>query len=147
MPEHYPTIGAAIGAALTHNAAMAARNHTTRPVEQELGAGRNARLVADMERLGGYLTAARRACGAPSWPDVPRAIRRLVVERERGVRYRLAWRSARARARRAEATVARVLAWCDDLDALLVARHMDPYAEHPHAVALRELISRHPEDS
>ncbi|WP_073915767.1 hypothetical protein [Streptomyces sp. CB02009] len=35
---------------------------------------------------------------------------------------------------------ARVLAWCDDLDASARLQHGDPHAEHPHAVALRLII-------
>ncbi|MFE2556653.1 hypothetical protein ACFXGT_11545 [Streptomyces sp. NPDC059352] len=49
-----------------------------------------------------------------------------------------------ARADRAEAVVARVLAWCDDLDRAVRLQHMDPDAEHPHAVALRTVIAQEP---
>ncbi|MFF2331923.1 MULTISPECIES: hypothetical protein [unclassified Streptomyces] len=41
----------------------------------------------------------------------------------------------------ATATVARVLSWCDDLDAAAQARHGDPYAEDAHAIALRGLLA------
>ncbi|MET9952373.1 hypothetical protein ABZ135_12600 [Streptomyces sp. NPDC006339] len=80
----------------------------------------------DVERLAGYLAAARRACGAPTWPDVPEAVRRLVAERDR-----------------AKAAVDAVLAWCDDLDGAARIRHGDPYAEDTHAIALRALLSSH----
>ncbi|WP_432063365.1 hypothetical protein [Streptomyces sp. S1] len=41
---------------------------------------------------------------------------------------------------RAQAAVARVRAWCDDLDASVRHQHGDPHAEHPHAVALRLIL-------
>jgi len=34
----------------------------------------------DIERLGGYLNAARRELGGVPWPDVPYAVRQLVAE-------------------------------------------------------------------
>ncbi|MFC8156327.1 hypothetical protein ACFUO0_20130 [Streptomyces cinereoruber] len=40
----------------------------------------------------------------------------------------------------AEAAVARVRSWCDDLDASVRHQHGDPHAEHPHAVALRLIL-------
>ncbi|MFE6816031.1 hypothetical protein [Streptomyces sp. NPDC057677] len=43
-------------------------------------------------------------------------------------------------AARAEEAVARVLAWCDDLDTSIRQQHGDPHAEHPHATALRLII-------
>ncbi|MFG2899543.1 hypothetical protein ACGFZH_20980 [Streptomyces zaomyceticus] len=42
----------------------------------------------------------------------------------------------------AVAAVERVLAWCDDLDRAVRLRHMDPDAEHPHAIAVRTVIAQ-----
>ncbi|MFJ3786968.1 hypothetical protein [Streptomyces sp. NPDC090093] len=39
-----------------------------------------------------------------------------------------------------KSTAARVLAWCDDLDASVRLQHGDPHAEHPHAIALRLIL-------
>lgn len=41
-----------------------------------------------------------------------------------------------------EAALTRVLAWCDDLDQAVRLQHMDPDAEHPHAIAVRTVIAQ-----
>ncbi|MFC8171192.1 hypothetical protein [Streptomyces sp. NPDC057325] len=47
---------------------------------------------------------------------------------------------ATTRAEAAEGAVARVRAWCDDLDRAVRLQHGDPHAEHPHAIALRLIL-------
>ncbi|MFC8008893.1 hypothetical protein [Streptomyces cinereoruber] len=83
------------------------------------------RQYEDIERLQGYLTATIRALGTPvgAWAAIPHVVQDIVTARDQ-----------------AAAAVARVRAWCDDLDASVRLQHGDPHAEHPHAIALRLIL-------
>ncbi|MFF6836014.1 hypothetical protein ACFY84_29915 [Streptomyces sp. NPDC012438] len=79
----------------------------------------------DIERLQGYLNAVCRVFSPRigAWAALAPAVQDVITARDQ-----------------ATAAVARVRAWCGDLDRAVRLRHGDPHAEHPHAVALRLLL-------
>ncbi|MFJ4907704.1 hypothetical protein ACIQCR_24685 [Streptomyces sp. NPDC093249] len=96
--------------------------------------------VINAERLARYLVAARQACGAETWPDVPHAVRRLAADRDR---YATAHRSARARAARGQAAHEFADATAALADCWVLGR--DPVDVHSLGPALLTLLDAYRE--